>query len=252
MPKGPAKPTPPTGGKEGMRLNKYIAHAGIASRRKADVLIEAGKVTVNGQVVREMGYRVQPDDKVAFEGKVVKPERFVYVLLNKPKDFITTTKDERGRKTVMRLVEKATKERIYPVGRLDRHTTGLLLFTNDGDLAQKLTHPSFEIEKVYAVTLDKPLQTHHFDQIKRGVALEEGKVPVDDLAYTNSNDPREVGVALHVGWNRVVRRMFEALGYEVKKLDRTIYAGLTKKDLPRGRWRHLQNREVTILKHLLQ
>lgn len=252
MPKGPAKPKPPSGGKEGMRLNKYIAHAGIASRRKADVLIEAGKVTVNGQVVREMGYRVQPDDTVAFEGKVVKPERFVYVLLNKPKDFITTTKDERGRKTVMRLVEKATKERIYPVGRLDRHTTGLLLFTNDGDLAQKLTHPSFEIEKVYGVTLDKPLQTHHFDQLKRGVELEEGRVPVDDLAYTNSNDLREVGVALHVGWNRVVRRMFEALGYEVKKLDRTIYAGLTKKDLPRGRWRHLQSREVTILKHLLQ
>lgn len=251
MPKGPAKPKQESTS-PGIRLNKFIANAGIASRRKADELIAAGKVTVNGEVIREMGYRVMRQDEVKFQGKVVKPANHVYVLLNKPKDFITTTSDERGRKTVMSLVQKATSERIYPVGRLDRNTTGLLLFTNDGDLAQKLTHPSFQVEKVYGVSLDKPLQTHHFDEIKRGVKLEEGVVPVDDLAYTNSNDQREVGIALHVGWNRVVRRLFEALGYEVKKLDRTIYAGLTKKDLPRGRWRHLAKKEVTILKHLLQ
>lgn len=252
MPKGPVKPTKGESSAPGTRLNKFIANAGIASRRKADELIAAGKVTVNGDVVREMGHRITRSDVVKFMGKEVKPANHVYVLLNKPKDFITTTSDEKGRKTVMSLIQKATNERIYPVGRLDRQTTGLLLFTNDGDLAQKLTHPSFQIEKVYGVTLDKPLQTHHFDAIKRGVELEEGTVPVDDLAYTNSNDQREVGIALHVGWNRVVRRLFEAVGYEVKKLDRTIYAGLTKKDLPRGRWRYLAKREITILKHLLQ
>lgn len=252
MPKGPAKPKKQVPASPGVRLNKFIANAGIASRRKADELIAAGKVTVNGTVVVEMGHRILASDVVMYMGKRVKPANHVYVLLNKPKDFITTTSDERGRKTVMSLVQKATQERIYPVGRLDRQTTGLLLFTNDGDLAQKLTHPSFQIEKVYGVTLDKPLATHHFDAIKRGVQLEEGVVPVDDLAYTNSNDKREVGIALHVGWNRVVRRLFESLGYEVKKLDRTIYAGLTKKDLPRGRWRYLAKGEVTILKHLLQ
>lgn len=248
MPKGPAKPKKETTA-PGTRLNKYVANAGIASRRKADELIAAGHVAVNGRVVREMGFRVMPGDRVTFQGKKITPARHVYVLLNKPKDFITTTDDDRNRKTVMQLVARATEERIYPVGRLDRHTTGLLLLTNDGELAQKLTHPSFQVEKVYAVTLDKPLQTHDFDAIKRGVALEEGTVPVDDLAYTDSNDKREVGIALHVGWNRVVRRLFETLGYEVKKLDRTIYAGLTKKDLPRGRWRHLSPREVTFLKH---
>lgn len=243
--------SPPLGRspKEGVRLNKYLANAGVASRRKCDELIKQGLVKVNGAVITEMGHRIKSSDKVTFKGDAVKPANYVYVLLNKPKDFITTTDDEKNRKTVMDLVRRATDERIYPVGRLDRNTTGLLLLTNDGELAQKLSHPSFEIDKLYHVGLNKPLSLEDFQAVKKGVKLEDGEVPVDELAYANPNDPREVGVKLHVGRNRIVRRLFEHLGYEVTKLDRVMYAGLTKKDLPRGKWRFLKKQEVIFLKH---
>jgi len=238
------------GEEEGIRLNKYLAHAGVASRRKSDEIIQGGHVMVNGEVVREMGYRVQSKDKVTYKGKVLKIKRnYVYVLLNKPTDFITTTHDERGRKTIMQLVNKATDERIYPVGRLDRKTSGLILLTNDGDLAQKLSHPSHEVQKVYKVTLDRPLATNDFDKIKKGLALEDGLALVDDLAFPDKEDLRIVGLDLHIGKNRIVRRIFEHLEYDVKKLDRTIYAGLTKKNLPRGKWRYLSPKEVIVLKH---
>ncbi len=246
------KRQPPPAGKspkEGVRLNKYLANAGIASRRKCDELIQQGLVQVNGQVVKEMGHRIQSSDQVTFKGQPVKPANYVYVLLNKPKDFITTTDDEKGRKTVMDLVKRATDERIYPVGRLDRNTTGLLLLTNDGELAEKLSHPRYEIEKLYHVGLDKPLTDEHFEAIKKGVTLEDGQVPVDELAYANPQDLSEVGIKLHVGRNRVVRRLFEHLGYQVVKLDRVVYAGLTKKDLPRGKWRFLKKQELVFLKH---
>jgi 23S rRNA pseudouridine2605 synthase len=241
---------PPGSPDEGMRLNKFVAHCGIASRRDAVILIKNSMVQVNGKTVTEIGFKVQPRDIVTYRGKRIRPQRFEYVLLNKPKDFITTTSDERGRDTVIGLVQHITHERVYPVGRLDRNTTGLLLLTNDGDLAQKLTHPSYKVEKVYAVTLDKPLTKQHFDDILNGkVLLEEGEVPVDDLAWTNPEDKREIGIALHIGWNRVVRRLFENFGYQVKKLDRVVYAGLTKKDLPRGKCRVLTDKEVIMLKH---
>ncbi len=234
----------------GIRLNKYLSNSGVSSRRQADELIKAGKVKVNGKVVMEMGHKVMPGDKVQYEGKQIKPVRLVYVLLNKPKDIISTTKDQGDRMTVLDLVRNATDERIYPVGRLDRNTTGLLLLTNDGELAEKLTHPRYRVKKLYAVGLDKPLTKEHFEAIRKGVKLEEGVVPVDDLAYTDPADPSQIGILIHIGWNRVVRRLFEELGYKVKKLDRTIYAGLTKKDLPRGRWRHLTKQEIITLKHL--
>ncbi len=232
-----------------MRLNKYLAHAGVASRRKADELIREGLVKVNGKVIREMGHRVQPDDKVSFEGRLLRPEKKVYVLLNKPKDFISSVKDEKGRKTVLDLVRKATRERIYPVGRLDRNTTGLLLLTNDGDLAKKLSHPSHKVSKVYLARLDRPLLREDFQRIVKGVVLEEGVARVDELAFPEPSDKSQVGIELHIGWNRVVRRIFEELGYEVKHLDRVLFAGLTKKNLPRGKWRHLSEREVLHLKH---
>jgi len=234
---------------KGMRLNKYLAHAGVASRRKADELIREGLVKVNGKVIREMGHRVQPDDKVSYEGRLLRPEKKVYVLLNKPKDFISSVKDEKGRKTVLDLVRKATRERIYPVGRLDRNTTGLLLLTNDGDLAKKLSHPSHKVSKVYLARLDRPLLREDFERIVKGVVLEEGVARVDELAFPEPSDKSQVGIELHIGWNRVVRRIFEELGYEVKHLDRVLFAGLTKKNLPRGKWRHLSEREVLHLKH---
>lgn len=239
--------------KEGTRLNKYIANAGVCSRRKADELIANGEVTVNGKVVFQMGFKVQEGDKVVYDGKDVKPEDEIYVLLNKPKNFITTTDDDRGRKTVMDLVSTAAKgKRIYPVGRLDRNTTGLLLLTNDGQLAQKLAHPSGEIRKVYEVTIDKELSEKHFDLIKASkVKLEEGLVLVDDVAFPDETDRQVVGLQIHIGWNRVVRRTFETLGYRVKKLDRVVYAGLTKKNLPRGKWRYLSAEEVRNLKYFL-
>ena len=242
---------------DNMRLNKYLAHSGVASRRKADELIKAGKVTVNGIVITEMGYRLQPIDQVRFDGKLLNPESKVYILLNKPKDFITTTSDERERKTVMELIrgaydkiKSAKKPRLYPVGRLDRNTTGVLLITNDGTLTQQLVHPSTQIRKVYHVFLDKKLKDSDFLKISEGgVVLEDGIVEVDEIAFPNPKTKSEVGIEIHSGKNRVVRRIFEALGYEVIKLDRVFFAGLTKKDLPRGRWRFLSEPEVRMLKH---
>jgi 23S rRNA pseudouridine2605 synthase len=233
-----------------MRLNKYLAHAGIASRREADVLIQTGAVTVNGKTVTEMGYKVKPGDKVQFNGETIKPEKKVYVLLNKPKNFITTTEDEKGRKTVMELVQKSAPVRIYPVGRLDRNTTGVLLFTNDGDLAKKLTHPKHNVEKIYHVKLDKNLKPSDLEKIKNGLKLEDGEIVVDDISFIKGAPHSEVGVKIHSGRNRIVRRIFEHLGYDVIKLDRVLFAGLTKKDLKRGHWRHLTKKEVDFLKML--
>ncbi|MCO5229763.1 MAG: pseudouridine synthase [Chitinophagales bacterium] len=234
------------------RLNKYIANAGICSRRKADELISQGQVQVNGVVIYEMGYKVLPKDIVTYNGKKVVSENKVYVLLNKPKDFITTTSDERDRKTVMQLIKTvAESARLYPVGRLDRNTTGLLLLTNDGELAQHLSHPSTNVVKVYQVELDKPIKKGDLELIRQGVLLEDGMAHVDEIDITEPQvDARFVGVAIHSGKNRIVRRIFEHLGYEVKKLDRVSYAGLTKKDLPRGNWRYLTEKEWVYLKHL--
>jgi 23S rRNA pseudouridine2605 synthase len=242
---------------EGARLNKYMAHSGVASRRKADELIKEGKVRVNGLVVTEMGYKLQPNDVVEFAGKKLNPEKKFYILLNKPKDYITTVSDERDRKTVMDLIKAAYAKmrsfetpRMYPVGRLDRNTTGVLLITNDGDLSQKLTHPSSEIRKIYHVFLDKKLRDDHREKIaSQGVMLEDGLAVVDEIAFPNPKTKSEVGVEIHSGKNRIVRRIFESLGYEVEKLDRVFFAGLTKKDLPRGKWRFLTEEEVRGLKY---
>jgi 23S rRNA pseudouridine2605 synthase len=231
-----------------IRLNKFMANSGVGSRREADELIKMGLVTVNGVTITEMGYKVKPTDEVRYEGKKLKAEKPVYILLNKPKGFITTTSDPQERNTVMNLVAGAGKERIYPVGRLDRNTTGLLLLTNDGDLADKLTHPSFNVKKIYKVELDKPITKNDFQKIKEGVRLEEGKAMVDDLAIVD-DDSKTLGIELHIGWNRIVRRIFESLGYEVVKLDRVVYAGLDKKDLARGQWRFLKPEEIVMLKH---
>jgi len=232
---------------EAIRLNKYIAHAGICSRREADMHIGLGVVKVNNKVVTEMGFQVQPNDVVHFDGKRINPEKKAYVLLNKPKGFITTTRDDRGRKTVMDLVAKSTKSRIVPVGRLDRPTTGLLLFTNDGDLAKKLTHPSSLIKKLYHVVLDKSLSSTDLSAIRHGVTLDDGPIKADQVSYVHGASKREVGLELHSGKNRIVRRLFEHLGYDVIALDRVVFAGLTKKDLPRGNWRHLTQQEVNNL-----
>ncbi len=219
---------------------------GIASRRDADTLIISGAVKVNGIVVDQLGTKIRPGDKVTYGDQSVKGERKVYLLLNKPKDYITTMEDERDRKTVMKLVEGACKERIYPVGRLDRNTTGLLLMTNDGELTTKLTHPKHGIKKVYHVSLNKGLKPEHFKEIMDGIELEDGKVNVDDLAFVGEGK-KEVGVEIHSGKNRVVRRLFEHLGYDVIKLDRVVFAGLTKKDLPRGKYRFLSAKEISFL-----
>ena len=232
-----------------IRLNKYIANAGVCSRREADKLIQAGEVKVNNKVVTELGFKVSPSDTVKYKGKVLSTEKYVYVLLNKPKDFITTTKDPEGRRTVMELIANACEERIYPVGRLDRNTTGLLLFTNDGTLAEKLAHPSGKVKKVYQVMLDKPLTANDFHKIQEGLELEDGQAVVDDIAVI-SPDKKMIGLEIHIGKNRIVRRIFEHLGYEVVKLDRVIYAGLDKKNLPRGKWRFLNEKELIRLKYL--
>jgi len=237
-------------GNEELRLNRYIANAGICSRREADALIASGEIRVNGEVITEMGYKVQPTDTVQYGKTNLNREKLVYVLLNKPKDFITTTDDPEGRKTVMSLVATASKERIFPVGRLDRNTTGLLLFTNDGEVAQKLSHPSHKNKKIYQAELDKPLTAEHLGQITAGLELEDGKAEVDDVAVVAGN-PHFVGIELHVGRNRIVRRIFEHLGYDVVALDRVQYAGLTKKDLPRGKWRFLSEQEVIRLKYFM-
>lgn len=231
-----------------VRLNKFIANSGISSRREADELIKMGLISVNGQVITELGYKVNRGDEVRYEDKVLRAERPVYILMNKPKGFLTTTDDPQERKTVMHIIGSAVKERIYPVGRLDRNTTGLLLLTNDGDLADKLMHPSFNVKKVYKVELDRALTKADFQTIIEGVKLEEGRAVVDDLAIV-SEDGKTVGIELHIGWNRVVRRIFESLGYEVIKLDRTVYAGLDKKELGRGQWRFLSKEEIIHLKH---
>ena len=232
------------------RLNRYIANAGICSRREADVLIAAGEIKVNGEVVTEMGYQVQPEDTVQYGKTNLNREKAVYVLLNKPKDFITTTEDPEGRRTVMDLVAGASKERIFPVGRLDRNTTGLLLFTNDGEVAQKLSHPSHKNKKIYQVELSQPLAEEDLRQIAAGLELEDGKAEVDDVAVVAGN-AHFVGIEIHIGRNRIVRRIFEHLGYEVVALDRVQYAGLTKKDLPRGKWRFLSEQEVIRMKYFL-
>jgi 23S rRNA pseudouridine2605 synthase len=213
-------------------------------------MIEEGLIKVNGKVVTELGYKIKPTDIVQHSNQTLTKERPVYVLLNKPKDFITTTDDPGERKTVMDLVAKACKERIYPVGRLDRNTTGLLLLTNDGELADKLTHPSNEVKKVYQADLDRPLEKEDFEKILEGLKLEDGPAQVDDLAFVSS-DHTSIGIEIHIGRNRIVRRIFEHLGYEVVKLDRVVYAGLTKKDLPRGNWRHLTEKEVVQLKFFI-
>ena len=249
-PAAPQKPKTPH--PEGaMRLNKYIAHAGICSRREADELIAAGSVKVNGKVVTEMGYQVMPGDEVNYGGEKLRSERHRYFLLNKPKGYITTSDDPQERKTVMMLMDGCCSERIYPVGRLDRATTGLLLFTNDGELTRKLTHPSSQIYKVYQVELNKPVAKEDMKKLLDGIELEDGPMHVDEIQYAANGktiDKRIVGVELHSGRNRIVRRLFEALGYEVHKLDRVVFAGLTKKDLPRGRWRELTEKEVGFLK----
>lgn len=240
-------PMPKTHDDGSVRLNKYIANAGICSRREADELITAGVVTVNGTVITEMGHKVMPGDSVKYNNQLLRSEALVYILLNKPKDFITTTDDPENRKTVMSLIAKAGKERVYPVGRLDRNTTGVLLFTNDGDLAKKLTHPSFEVHKIYQVELDRPLKMADMQQIADGIKLDDGFIKVDEIVYAGS-EKNIIGVEIHSGKNRIVRRIFESMEYEVKKLDRVVFAGLTKKDLPRGRWRFLSELEVANLK----
>jgi 23S rRNA pseudouridine2605 synthase len=236
-----------------IRLNRYISNAGICSRRKADELIAAGVVSVNGTVINELGHKVDPmKDEIRYNGELLKREKMVYVLLNKPKDYITTTEDPQERRTVMHLVEKASKERIYPVGRLDRNTTGLLLMTNDGDLADKLSHPRNSIVKLYQVELNKTLTQGDMNKIGFGLELEDGLIKPDSISYVAGGSKREIGIQIHSGKNRIVRRMFEHLGYDVVKLDRAVYANLTKKDLPRGRWRFLEEKEVIQLKHLIQ
>lgn len=235
-------------GSDGLiRLNRYLSNAGVASRRDADKLIQAGVVTVNGKVVTELGTKVGPGDRVHYGGQRLRTETKRYVLVNKPKDFITTTDDPHDRRTVMALIDDACTERLYPVGRLDRNTTGLLLMTNDGDLAKKLTHPSHGAEKIYAATLDKPITRGDLEKLVSGVELEDGTASADEASYVTGGTKKEVGIKLHMGRNRVVRRMFEALGYEVVKLDRVVFAGLTKRDLPRGKWRHLTEKEVLFL-----
>jgi 23S rRNA pseudouridine2605 synthase len=231
-----------------VRLNKYIAASGICSRREADVLIRSGVISVNGKTVTELGTRVKGSDDVRYNGEKLRNERKVYLLLNKPKDYVTTTDDPKERKTVMLLVQQACSERIYPVGRLDRNTTGVLLFTNDGELAKKLTHPSYNKKKIYHVFLDKAFTSGDMKKLADGLTLEDGFIQPDAISYVSKENKRELGLEIHSGRNRIVRRMFESLGYRVNKLDRVYFAGLTKKDLPRGKWRFLTQKEISRLK----
>ena len=235
------------GSRAAVRLNRFIANAGICSRREADKLISAGLVEVNGKVIQEMGYKVGPRDRVRFNGSEIRREAKVYYVLNKPKGFITTTNDPKARKTVMDLVAGTGSERIYPVGRLDRQTTGVLLFTNDGDFAKRLTHPSHGARKIYDVTLDKNLDLAHFHAIENVLELSDGEIKVDEISFIEGKDRKHVGVVIHSGRNRIVRRIFEHLGYNVVKLDRTVFAGVTKKNLRRGQWRKLNEKEVNTL-----
>ena len=231
-----------------IRLNKFMANAGICSRREADELITKGLVKVNGEAVTELGVKITAKDTVEYNDKIVTSERKVYLLLNKPKDCVTTSDDPNGRKTVMDLVKGACEERIYPVGRLDRNTTGVLLLTNDGDLASKLTHPKYVKKKIYQVWVDKPISEEDMQHIADGVELDDGPIHADAVSYVSPTDRKQAGIEIHSGRNRVVRRIFESLGYHVVKLDRVYFAGLTKKNLPRGRWRYLTQEEVNFLK----
>ncbi|MDH3322074.1 MAG: rRNA pseudouridine synthase [Flavobacteriaceae bacterium] len=231
-----------------IRLNKYIANSGICSRREADTYIKTGSATVNGKIITEMGYKVKLTDEVRFDDALISPEAKRYVLLNKPKNYITTMDDENGRKTVMELINNAAKERIYPVGRLDRLTTGLLLFTNDGEMAKKLTHPKHQVKKLYHVHLDKKLSMSDLTKISENFVLDGKMVFVDNVSYIENKPKNEIGIEIHSGRNRIVRRIFEHFGYKVTKLDRVIFAGLTKKNLSRGVWRHLTQQEVNNLK----
>ena len=242
-----AKATPVADPADGIRLNKYIANSGVSSRREADTYIASGNVTVNGKVVTEMGFKVMPGDEVRFDDSSISPEVKRYILLNKPKNYITTMDDDRNRKTVMDLIENATKERVYPVGRLDRNTTGLLLFTNDGDLAKKLTHPKHNVQKLYHASLDKKLELKHLQKLRDEVIIEGRKVFIDEVDYVLGESKTEVGIKIHSGRNRIVRKIFEHFGYKVVKLDRVIFAGLTKKNLPRGRYRTLTEQEINTL-----
>jgi len=234
-------------GNELTRLNKFISNAGVCSRREADELITKGDIKVNGEVISELGYKIKPKDIVEYKNKRITEANHVYILLNKPKDTITTTNDPENRVTVMDLVQKATDQRIFPIGRLDRNTTGVILLTNDGDFAQKLSHPSSEVKKVYYAVLDKPLEREHFEKLVEGVVLDDGPMNVDEIAYVDQNDKSMIGVEIHSGKNRIVHRMFEHLGYRLKKLDRVVYAGLDKGGLRRSKWRFLRFNEVQMV-----
>jgi 23S rRNA pseudouridine2605 synthase len=242
------KPVASKAPEETARLNKFIANSGVCARREADELIKQGYISVNGKKVTDMGIKVKPSDRVEYRGKLLTPGKKVYILINKPKGYVTTVKDPHAESTVLDLVKDATKERIYPVGRLDKATTGVLLLTNDGDLAGKLTHPSFGAAKVYHVFLDKEVTRNDMEMIVTGVTLEEGIVSADAVSYPDAEDRTQIGVEIHSGQNRVVRRIFEKLGYRVRKLDRVSFAGLTKKNLQRGHWRELTPKEVSMLK----
>jgi 23S rRNA pseudouridine2605 synthase len=253
----PAGPKISTGRKDlnasneptGIRLNRFIANAGICSRREADQLIVSGSISINGKIVSQLGTKVFPSDQVRFNDQVIRSEKQVYVLLNKPKGYITSTHDPEERSTVMDLVRKACRERIYPVGRLDRNSTGILLLTNDGELAERLAHPSHQVKKIYEVGLDQPVKPSDIAVIRQGINLDDGFIKADDIAFT-SQDKKRIGIEIHSGRNRIVRRIFESLGYKVTRLDRVMYAFLTKKNLPRGKWRHLSPSEISRLKQL--
>jgi 23S rRNA pseudouridine2605 synthase len=236
-----------------MPVNKFIAHAGVCGRREAAELVKGGKVKVNNTIIYEPGFKVSENDKVVFNGKQLYPQKnLVYILLNKPKDYITTVKDTHGRKTVFELIGDATQERIFSVGRLDRNTTGVLLLTNDGELTQKLTHPSFEVKKIYEAKLDKPLLKKDMEAILSGIQLEDGFIAADTIGYADTKDRSLIGIEIHSGRNRIVRRIFEHLGYDVKGLDRVLFANLTKKNVDRGKWRFLKEKEVRLLKYMNQ
>ena len=248
---GPQKPKTTEAIKGEIPLNKYISHSGICGRREAAEIVKAGKVLVDGKLITEPGFKVISTQEVKVNGKKISIQKnLVYILLNKPKDFITTTSDTHGRHTVLDLIKHATQERVYPIGRLDRNTTGVLLLTNDGELTQKLSHPSYEVKKVYEVRLDKPLLKKDFDSILKGIQLEDGMVAPDALAYADAKDKAVIGIEIHSGRNRIVRRIFEHLGYDVKNLDRVMYANLTKKNVERGKWRFLSEKEVRLLKYM--
>ena len=234
--------------KEQIRLNKYIAASGICSRREADKLISAGLISVNGKTITTLGSKVTTSDDVRYNGERIRNERKVYLVLNKPKDFVTTTEDPKERKTVMQLVKNACPERIYPVGRLDRNTTGILMFTNDGEMAKRLTHPGYNKKKIYHIFLDKAFSAGDLKKLAAGIELEDGFIQPDAVSYASNENKRELGLEIHSGRNRIVRRIFESLGYRVVKLDRVYFAGLTKKNLPRGKWRLLTDREIRMLR----